>query len=52
MTNVLSRILKQPYNLTMTAEIFKSVQGVGKDLFFNWFGLDILGDKYYNYTTN
>jgi len=50
MTNVLSRILKQPYNLTMTAEIFKSVQGVGKDLFFNWFGLDILGDKYYTLT--
>jgi len=50
MTNVLSRILKQPYNLTMTAEIFKSVQGVGKDLFFNWFGLDILGDKYYECT--
>ena len=49
-TNVLSRILKQPYNLTMTAEIFKSVQGVGKDLFFNWFGLDILGDKYYECT--
>jgi hypothetical protein len=33
MTNVLSRILKQPYNLTMTAEIFKSLEGVGKDLF-------------------
>jgi hypothetical protein len=30
--------------------IFKSVQGVGKDLFFNWFGPDILGDKYYTLT--
>ncbi len=34
----------------MTAEIFKSVQGVGKDLFFNWFGSDIIGDKYYTLT--
>jgi hypothetical protein len=50
MIHVLSRILKQPYKLTMTAEIFKSIQGVGKDLFFNWFGLDILGEKYYEST--
>jgi hypothetical protein len=49
-TNVLSRILKQPSKLTMTAEIFKSIQGVGKDLFFNWFGRDIIGDKYYTLT--
>ncbi len=34
MTHVFSRILKHPSKLTMTAEIFKSVQGVGKDLFF------------------
>ncbi len=46
MTHVLSRILKQPSKSTMTAEIFKSVQGVGKDRFFNWFGSDIIGDKY------
>jgi len=49
-SNVLSRLLKQPHKLTMTAEIFKSVQGVGKDTFFNWFGLDIIGEKYYECT--
>ncbi len=50
MTNVFSRILKQPYNLIMTAEIFKSVQGVGKDMFFDWFGLDIISENYYTHT--
>jgi hypothetical protein len=34
----------------MTVEIFTSVQGVGKDLFFNWFGLDIIGETYYEST--
>ena len=47
MSNVLSRILKNPSNLTHTAEIFKSIPGVGKDTFFNWFGNDIIGKKYY-----
>ena len=46
-TNVLSRLLKDPSNLTRTAEIFKSVQGTGKDIFFDWLGKDILGHKYY-----
>ena len=45
--NFLSRKLRQPYKNTNTALIFKSVQGVGKDLFFNWFGNKIIGNKYY-----
>jgi hypothetical protein len=49
-TNLLSRLLRKPYNLTMTAEIFKSVQGVGKDTFFDWFGEDIIGSNYYTLT--
>lgn len=42
----LSRILKNPCNRTQTSLIFKSCQGVGKDLFFNWFGC-LLGNDYY-----
>ena len=45
--NFLSRKLRQPYNLTNTAIIFKSEQGAGKDLFLNWFGNNILGSNYY-----
>lgn len=29
------------------ATIMKSIQGVGKDSFFDWFGNEILGSKYY-----
>jgi hypothetical protein len=47
MSNVLSRILKNPSKLTHTAEIFKSLPGVGKDTFFNWFGNDMIGKLYY-----
>ena len=47
MSNVLSRILKNPSKLTHTAEIFKSLPGVGKDTFFNWFGNDMIGKQYY-----
>ncbi len=36
----------------MTSELFKSIQGTGKDLFFNWFGNDVLGDKFYESTQN
>ena len=45
--NFLSRKLKKPSKLTNTALIFKSNEGVGKDLFFNWFGNKILGSEYY-----
>lgn len=43
----LSRKLKNPADLTNTALIFKSVQGVGKNLFFDWFGKEIIGSDYY-----
>ena len=33
----------------MVAVVFVSVEGVGKDLFFEWFGNNILGiDHYFN----
>ena len=43
----LARKLQKPYLLTNTALIFKSNEGAGKDLFFNWFGNKILGSEYY-----
>ena len=45
--NFLSRKLKLPSKLTNTALIFKSSEGAGKDLFFNWFGNKIIGNDYY-----
>jgi len=44
---VLSRKVKNPSQLTNTALIFKSIQGTGKDTFFDWFGNNILGSTYY-----
>ena len=43
----LARKLQKPNILTNTALIFKSNEGAGKDLFFNWFGNKILGSEYY-----
>ena len=40
-----ARKVQQPYNLTNTALIFKSNEGAGKDIFFNWFGNKILGSE-------
>jgi len=48
----LSRKLKRPSNLTNTSLIFKSTQGVGKDTFFDYFGHNILGKKYYTNQIN
>ena len=39
--------IQKPYQLTNTALIFKSKEGAGKDLFFNYFGNKILGSEYY-----
>jgi len=44
---VLASKVQQPYKLTNTALILKSKEGVGKDIFFNWFGYEILGERYY-----
>jgi hypothetical protein len=43
----LSRKLKNPAKLTNTALIFKSIQGVGKNIFFDWFGNSVIGSEYY-----
>ena len=43
----IANLLKSPYNISKTAIILKSVQGCGKDTFFDWFGNNILGSDYY-----
>ena len=43
----LSRKVKNPKIKTNTALIFKSSEGVGKDMFFNWFGNKIIGSEFY-----
>jgi hypothetical protein len=45
--NWLANIIQHSYKLTTTALIFRSVQGCGKDTFFNWFGNKIIGREYY-----
>lgn len=49
---VLSRKVKEPTKLSNVALIFRSVEGVGKDLFFNWFGNKILGSRFYINTSD
>lgn len=44
---MLSKKVKKPSEVTGTSLIIKSVQGCGKDTFFDWFGNDIIGNKYY-----
>jgi hypothetical protein len=44
---VLSRIVKNPGELTNIALLFKSAPGAGKDTFFDYFGKQILGNEYY-----
>jgi len=43
----LARKVQKPNKLTNTALIFKSNEGAGKDIFFNWFGNKIIGSNYY-----
>ena len=43
----LARKVQNPNILTNTALIFKSNEGAGKDMFFNWFGNKIIGNNYY-----
>jgi putative DNA primase/helicase len=43
----LARKVQQPHKLTNTALIFKSKEGAGKDIFFNFFGNRIIGSEYY-----
>jgi len=44
---MLSKKVKKPSEVTGTSLIIKSIQGCGKDTFFDWFGNQILGNKYY-----
>jgi hypothetical protein len=50
-TNYLIKTLamkvQKPYKIMGTSIIFKSVEGCGKDSFFNFFGNKILGNRYY-----
>lgn len=44
---VLARKVQEPHKLTNTALIFKSDEGAGKNMFFDYFGNQILGSEYY-----
>jgi hypothetical protein len=44
--NFLACRVQSPNRRTNTCIIFKSVEGVGKDLFFNWFSNKIIGSNY------
>ena len=43
----LANLLQKPYDRANTAFVLKGIQGTGKDTLFNWFGNNILGNKYY-----
>ena len=45
--NCLANVVQKPYDKTRTSLIFRSIEGCGKDTFFNWFGDKILGKQYY-----
>lgn len=45
--NCLACKVKKPHKLTGTSIIFRSVEGCGKDSFFDYFGKTILNAKYY-----
>jgi hypothetical protein len=44
---VIARKIQKPYKITNTALIFRSKQGAGKDICFNWIGNNIIGSSYY-----
>lgn len=50
--NFLANIVQHPQNIPRTSIIFKSVEGCGKDLFFNYFGKQILGQDYHSCTSS
>ena len=43
----MANLLQSPHKISKTAIILKSVQGCGKDTFYDWFGNNILGSNYY-----
>ena len=52
MLDYLADIVQNPGTLPEIALLFKSIEGVGKNLFFDNFGRKILGKKYYLQTDN
>jgi len=48
----LSDIIQNPAELSGVSLVFKSKQGSGKGIFFNFFGSDILGDDYFYSTAD
>jgi hypothetical protein len=45
--NTLAMKVQKPNKIMGTSIIFKSIEGCGKDSFFNFFGNKVLGSKYY-----
>lgn len=45
--NTLAMKVQKPNKIIGTSIIFKSIEGCGKDSFFNFFGNKVLGSKYY-----
>jgi hypothetical protein len=43
----LANRIQTPYDVPRTALLFKSIDGCGKDLFFDWFGKMIIGEDYF-----
>lgn len=43
----MAQIVQKPEHLEGIALVFKSEQGAGKNIFINWFGEKILGEKYF-----
>lgn len=50
--NFLACRVQNPKRRTNTCMIFKSAEGTGKDMFFNWFSNKIIGEKYCTSTAN
>jgi len=42
-----AHMIQKPYKRLGVSLLIRSVQGVGKDTFFNWLGNNLLGNKYY-----
>lgn len=40
--NCLANVVQKPYDKTRTSLIFRSIEGCGKDTFFNWFGKSVV----------
>ena len=43
----IANIIQKPYEITKVALLFKSMQGAGKNLFWDWVGKAIIGQKYF-----